>query len=351
MVVWHLFGLRAAAGVVDDEVSACRRRRGRLGEWRHGRHGVGAGEGEGGHRATRELRGPMDDIICTWSCSVLRYSIASSSIDALSILLQLGMSSCSARIFSLIRSLLLLSDMLCTSAVRPRFVLLAPAADLRSPPASSSRSSSSWLSDHSAAAWWLLLFSWWLRSPLSEQTDEVVAVAAGGSGAGADSGALASGCSLVNGGAGSGCRRVTGAGAGGGGAGAAAAVVTLGGGGCSHAILCSENSGVLLSWFVVTAAVDMDSTGAGAGGRCSGLEKKVKFRTLSPPLGRGCCLGTPTAPPWEVDGCACASPASLPATAAGRASEYPGSKPGEQYSAGSGTAQWPPPSSSTPTMG
>jgi hypothetical protein len=70
-------------------------------------------------------------------------------------------------------------------------------------------------------------------------------------------------------------------------------------GGCSHAILCSEKSGVLLSRFV-DACSTVDSTGllgaaaadvlslAGGGARCRGLEKKVKFMMPSP-LGRGCC--------------------------------------------------------------
>ena len=43
-----------------------------------------------------------------------------------------------------------------------------------------------------SATWWLLLLGCWLRSPLPEQTDEVVTTAV----AAAASGALASGCNL-----------------------------------------------------------------------------------------------------------------------------------------------------------
>lgn len=169
-------------------------------------------------------------------------------------LLQFGMSSCRARIFSLIRSRLLcnarthaarsvsemarqarhasahalasrgaartLSDRLCTSAGRLRLALRA--ADLLVAPGSSSRScraerrasksgriqgraarldringcaavatvvghataTSSGLTEQSAGRWLLLLS--WLRSPLPEQTEEVVTAAA--------SGGLVSGC-------------------------------------------------------------------------------------------------------------------------------------------------------------
>jgi hypothetical protein len=109
-----------------------------------------------------------------------------------------------------------LSDRLCTSAVRLR--LLLRDADLLIAPPSSSRScgqrdagirnsgkpadvesngwsgmlaTSSGLTEQSAT-WWLLLLGCWLRSPLPEQTDEVVTTAV----AAAAPGALASGCNL-----------------------------------------------------------------------------------------------------------------------------------------------------------
>jgi len=46
-------------------------------------------------------------LTCTWSCSCFRYSMASSSMDALSVLLEFGIRLCSAFIFSLILLLLL----------------------------------------------------------------------------------------------------------------------------------------------------------------------------------------------------------------------------------------------------
>jgi hypothetical protein len=132
---------------------------------------------------------------------------------------------------------------------------------------------------------------------LSEQTDEVVALAGGGGGG--LSGALASGCNLWGNAAdASPCRIGTG-GVGGGGGGTGGTVARDSLGGCSHAILWSENSGVLLSRFVdACCTVDSTATGllgaagalsapVGSGARCRGLEKKVKFMMPSA-LGRGC---------------------------------------------------------------
>lgn len=83
--------------------------------------------------------------------------------------------------------------------------------------------------------------------------------------------------------------------------------LVLGGGGCSHAILCSEKSGVLRSRLAAVCTT-VDSRGlllgaAVGAGRCSGREKKVKFMTPSP--GRGCvvsCGGAATAAASENGG-------------------------------------------------
>jgi hypothetical protein len=137
-------------------------------------------------------------------------------------------------------------------------------------------------------------------------------------------------------------------GASGGGGGAAAAAVVRGAlGGCSHAILCSENSGVLRSRFAA-AWTTVDSTGllaaaaagaAAACGRWRGREKKVKFKTPSPPpaaLGGASLLAAASA-----GGVA----AAWKAGAGAATSEYSDRRPA-QNSGGSGAVS-PSPSSAT----